>query len=346
MLAAYVTKLDGATPLDNLAVDDRPEPEPRAGWAVVKVEAAALNHHDIWSLRGVSSQPVTPPQILGCDAAGVVHSYGPERPGGTPDIGARVVCHAVIGCGECPACLAGRELHCRRLALLSEGPYQGTLAEYVQVPAGNLVPLPDQVSVSAAACLPTAYLTAYRMLFTRAALQPGMTVLVQGASGGLGSAAVLLARAAGVRVIAVARTPEKREQAVRLGAELAVAPDRDAVKAVLAHTGEGVDAVVESVGEPTWELSMRTLKPDGVIVVAGATGGANPPLQLARVYWRQLRVAGSTMGTRDELARLVDLVGTGAVTPLIDAEAPLSEARTLLGRMLDGEQHGKLVLRP
>lgn len=344
MLAAYVARLDGGAPFDNLEVGERPQPELRRGWALVRVHAAALNHHDLWTLRGVSSQPVSPPQTLGCDAAGVVEAYGPERPANTPDVGARVVCHSVIGCGQCAACRAGRELHCRRLALLSEGPYDGTLAEHVAVPAVNLVPLPDAVGFEAAACLPTAYLTAYRMLFTKAELRPGMTVLVHGAAGGLGSAAVLLARAAGVRVIAVARSEGKREWLRSLGAELAVAPDRDAAKAVLSHTGEGVDAVIESVGEPTWDLSMRALRPEGIIVVAGATGGGNPPLQLARVYWRQLRVAGSTMGTREELVRLVDMLASGALCPRVDLTAPLGEARALLQRMLEGEQRGKLVL--
>ena len=193
MLAAHVARLDSADPLENLGVGEVPEPTARPGWSIVRVEAASLNQHDLWTLRGRSSQPVRVGQILGCDAAGVVEAHGDGAPAGAPAPGTPVVVHSVVSCHECPACLEGDELLCSRVALLSEGDFGGTLAEKVAVPTVNLIPRPESLDAVAAACLPTAYLTAYRMLFTRAALRPGQSVLVQGASGGVATASILLA---------------------------------------------------------------------------------------------------------------------------------------------------------
>lgn len=347
MLAAYCASTEGDDPLANLAVGDPPAPRPRPGWALVRVAAAALNHHDLWTLRGRSSQPVRPPQILGSDAAGTVEEYGPDRPPQTPDPGTPVAVHAVVTCGVCPACREGEELNCRRFALLGEGEIAGAMAEFVEVPAGNLIALPAGMEMTDAACLPTAYLTAYRALFTRAALRPGSTVLVQGASGGVATATVLLARSTGIAVIVTSRDPAKREAALHLGAIAAVEPTRDAYKEVLRLTGGGgVDAVFETVGEPTWELSLRSVRAGGSVVVSGATAGANPPAQLARIFWRQLNVLGSTMGTRAELRRLVALCGETGLRPLVDRVLPLSRAAEAFSRLAAGEQVGKIVLTP
>jgi NADPH:quinone reductase-like Zn-dependent oxidoreductase len=346
MLAAYARATGGDDPVANLEVGEQPEPEARPGWAVLRVEAASLNHHDLWTLKGLSSHPITPPQILGCDAAGTIAAYGPDPPEQVPPAGSAVLAHAVIGCGRCPVCLAGEELFCTRLALLSDAPYPGTLAEFVAVPAANLIPRPEAISAAEAACLPTAYLTAYRMLFTRARLQPGHSVLVQGASGGVATAAILLARAAGVAVIATSRDPTKRRQAIDLGATAALAPDREALSEIQALSGGGVDAVIETVGEPTWELSVRSLRPGGAVVVAGATGGDRPPLQLRRIFWRQLAILGSTMGTRAELGRLVQFCLHSGVRPLIDRTFPLSRAAEAFAALAAGERRGKLVILP
>ena len=346
MLAAYCASTGGDDPLANLAVGELPLPEPPPGWALIRVEAASLNHHDLWTLRGRSSQPIRPPQVLGCDAAGVVEAYGPDRPPGAPEPATRVVVHSVITDGTCAACLDGEPLFCRNLALLSEGDNPGTHAEYTIAPAQNLVPLPESIDVEAAACLPTAYLTAYRMLFTRARLQPGSTVLIQGASGGVATAATLLARAAGITVVVTSRDDAKRAAALQLGAAAALAPDRDAVKAVQAMTGgRGADAVLETVGKPTWELSLRAVRPGGAVVVSGATGGDDPPAQLTRIYWRHIDVLGSTMGTLAEMGRLIRLVEATGMRPLIDRVLPLGDARLAYERMAAGEQQGKLVLR-
>jgi len=345
MLAAYAARTDRDNPLSALEVGERPMPEPPPGWALVRMGAASLNHHDLWTLRGVSSRTVSPPQILGCDVAGTVAGYGPDLPSDAPDEGTRVVAHSVIGCGQCEACRELEPLFCRDFGMFSEGEYQGTLAEYVPVPAGNLIPLPDAVSLDAAACLPTAYLTAYRMLFTRAEVRPGDTVLVHGATGGVATATILLARAAGVDVIATSRDAEKREVALSLGARAAVGIDRDASKQVQALTaGRGVDAVIETVGEATWEFSLRAVRIDGTIVVAGATSGFNPPAQLNRVYWRHTRILGSTMGTRAELLKLVAIVASATLAPLIGLTVPLTRAREAFEQLAAGERTGKLVV--
>jgi NADPH:quinone reductase-like Zn-dependent oxidoreductase len=345
MLAAFAARTDRDNPLAALEVGERPQPEPPPGWALLRVGAASLNHHDLWTLRGVSSRPVEPPQVLGCDVAGTVAGYGPERPPDAPREGTRVVAHSVIGCGACAACRDLEPLFCRDMSMLSEGPYQGSLAHYVPVPAANLLPLPDEVGFPEAACLPTAYLTAYRMLFTRAAVRPGDTVLVHGAGGGVATATILLARAAGVRTIATSRDEARRALALELGALAAVGTDREASKQVAALTeGRGVDAVVETVGEATWEFSLRAVRIDGTIVVAGATSGMNPPAQLNRVFWRHTRILGSTMGTRPELLKLVALAAAGRLQPLIGATFPLARARDAVEQLAAGKHRGKLVV--
>jgi len=350
MLAAYVATLEGDDWQAHLAVGDLPPPQPRPGWSLLRVEAAALNHHDLWTLRGRSSQPVKPPQILGCDVTGVVVEHWPSDGTASPDApapGTPVVADSVISCGHCPACTEGEDLLCRDLMLLGEGDIGGTFAELVAVPTRNLIPRPASLSAVAAACLPTAYLTAYRMLFGRAQLTPGATVLIQGAAGGVATAALLLARATGITAIATSRDEAKRDLALELGAVAAMAPDRETANAVKQLTGgRGVDAVIETVGEPTWDISVRAVRPGGSIVVAGATAGGDPPARLARIFWTQLNILGSTMGTLAELRRLVALAGWGAVEPLVDDVIPLADAERAVRRLAAGEQRGKLVLTP
>jgi NADPH:quinone reductase-like Zn-dependent oxidoreductase len=305
-------------PLAALVLGERDDPSPPPGWEVVEVRAAALNHHDVWTLRGVGIDPERLPIVLGCDAAGV-----------TAD-GREVVVHAVIADpdGE-DETLAGD------FSILSER-YDGTFAERVAVPARNLVDKPASLSFAEAACLPTAYLTAYRMLFTRGACRPGERILIQGAGGGVSTALILLARAAGLHVTVTSRDQDKLARAEDLGAHLGVASgDR------LPHR---VDAVMESVGEATWKHSLRALRPGGRIVCVGATSGMNPPADLARVFYRQLEVVGSTMGTKGELQRLITMLDATGVRPVIDDELALTDARDAFARMVDGELFGKLVL--
>ncbi|HKR99857.1 MAG TPA: zinc-binding dehydrogenase, partial [Candidatus Dormibacteraeota bacterium] len=236
---------------------------------------------------------------------------------------------------------------CRRTSLFSETPLDGTLAEFLELPVANLVPLPDAVGFREAACLPTAYLTAYHMLFSSARLVPGDTVLVQGASGGVATAAILLSRAAGVRVFATSRDESKRRLAEDLGAAATFEPVRESARAIFEATGgRGVDAVIETVGEPTWDLSLRAVRQEGTVVVAGATGGVNPPAQLNRIFWFRISVVGATMGSARELRRLVQLCADGSLRPLIGSVRALSDVAAGLREMAQGETRGKIVIEP
>ncbi len=318
MLAAYAARTDPEDPLSGLEIGDRPEPEVPEGWTSVAVRAAALNHHDLWSLRGVGLAPDRLPMILGCDAAGI------------DEEGNEVVVHAVI---SDPAWRGDETMDPRR-SLLSER-HPGTLAERVAVPRRNLVPKPAELSFEEAACLPTAWLTAYRMLFTRAALAPGATVLVQGAGGGVATAAIVLGAAGGLRVWATSRSEDKRERALQLGADAVFVPGT--------RLPERVDAVLETVGAATWSHSIKALRPGGTLVVSGATSGDATPAELTRIYFLQLSVVGSTMGTRDELERLVRFCAGRDIRPLIHATMPLGDARDGFAAMAGGDLFGKVV---
>lgn len=319
MFAVTAARIDADDPLAGLDLGDRGEPEPAEGWTTVTVRAAALNHHDVWTLRGVGISPDRLPIVLGCDAAG------------TDADGNEVVVHAVL---SDPAAGYGDETMDPGRSLLSER-YDGTFAQKVAVPRRNLVPKPAALSFAEAACLPTAYLTAYRMLFGRAGLQPGATVLVQGAGGGVATALILLGRAAGYRVWVTSRSQAKRDRALGLGAEQAFEAG--------ARLPERVDAVMETVGEATWAHSLRAVRPGGTIVISGATSGSAPPADLTRVFFLQLSVVGSTMGSRDQLARLLQFCEQTGVRPLIDRVMPLADARDGFAAMIAGDIFGKIV---
>ncbi len=322
MLAVTAARIDADDPLSGLEIGERPGLVPPAGWATVTVRAASLNHHDVWTLRGVGVDPGRLPIVLGCDAAGV------------DEDGNEVVVHAVIGDPEAGG---GDETLDPKRSLLSER-HDGTFAQQVTVPRRNLVPKPAALSFAEAACLPTAYLTAYRMLFSRSGLEPGATVLVQGAGGGVATALILLGRAAGYRIWATSRSEAKQQRALKLGADQAFPAG--------ARLPERVDAVMETVGEATWAHSLRSLRPGGRIVVCGATSGPVPPADLTRVFFLQLSVVGSTMGSRDQLARLARFCEQTGVRPLIDRVLPLSEARAGIAAMIAGEVFGKVVFTP
>ncbi|WP_239312185.1 MULTISPECIES: zinc-binding dehydrogenase [unclassified Frankia] len=322
MLAVAAVSQSSADPLAGLAVGERPEPSVPDGWTTVAVRAAALNHHDLFSLRGVGLPADRLPMILGCDAAGVSAD------------GEDVIVHAVVGD---PAAGGGDETLDPRRSLLSEL-YPGTLAEVVAVPRRNLVPKPASLSFAEAACLPTAWLTAYRMIVNRAGLPSagGGTLLVQGAGGGVSTAAIMIGKAAGHTVFVTSRDASKRAQAMKLGA--------DEVFEAGARLPVKMDAVIETVGAATWEHSVRALRPGGRIVCAGATSGANPPAELNRIFFLQLSVIGSTMGTRDELADLATLVDRAGLRPPIADVRPLADARASFVKLVRGEVFGKLVL--
>ncbi|MBT2231320.1 MULTISPECIES: zinc-binding dehydrogenase [unclassified Nonomuraea] len=315
MFAVTATQTDPDNPLAGLTLGEHPEPQVPDGWTTVTVRATALNHHDLWTLKGVGIRQDRLPIVLGCDAAGVDAD------------GNEVIVHAVIGSG------ADETLDPKR-SLLSEV-HDGTFAERVAVPRRNLVPKPAALTFEEAACLPTAWLTAYRMLFDKAGLEPGSTVLVQGAGGGVATALIALGRAGGYRVWATSRSAAKREQAVKLGADQVFEPG--------ARLPERVDAVMETVGQATWDHSLKSLKPGGRIVVCGATSGAVPPADLNRVFFLQLSVIGSTMGTRDQLQRLAVFLEQTGLRPVIDRTMPLSDARDGFAALAEGDIFGKIV---
>jgi NADPH:quinone reductase-like Zn-dependent oxidoreductase len=322
MFAVYAARVAAENPLAGLETGERPDPEPPAGWATVTVKAAALNHHDVWSLRGVGLAADKLPMILGCDAAGI------------DEDGNEVVVHGVIGDANAGG---GDETLDPRRSLLSER-YQGAFAEKVAVPKSNLIPKPAALSFEEAACLPTAYLTAYKMLFDKSGAQPGSTILVQGASGGVATALILLGRAAGYRIWVTSRSEAKCDAAVKLGADQAFPTG--------ARLPERVDVVMETVGQATWSHSVRSLKPGGRIVISGATSGDVPPADLTRVFFTQLSIVGSTMGTRDQLRRLLSFCTQTGTRPLIDRVIPLADARDGFAAMIDGTHNGKIVFTP
>ncbi len=319
MFAVYAEKFSTDDPLSGLAVGERPDPEVPDGWITVTVKAAALNHHDLWSLRGVGLREDALPMILGCDAAGF------------DEDGNEVLIHAVIS----DPTWRGDETADPRRSLLSER-YQGTFADRVAVPRANLVPLPSSLSFAEAACLPTAWLTAYRMLFVQGGLKPGQTVLVQGAGGGVATALITLARAGGLQVYATSRDEAKRARALEIGAH--------ATYETGARLPDRVDAVMETVGAATWTHSLRSLRPGGTLVISGATSGPNPDsTELNRIFFLQLRVIGSTMGTSGELAQLVSFLDATGTKPLIDRTLPMTDAREGFAAMNDGDVFGKIV---
>ncbi len=319
MFAVYAESFDNDDPLAGLVVGERPDPEVPDGWTTVEVKAASLNHHDLWSLRGVGLKEDRLPMILGCDAAGL------------DEDGNEVVVHAVIN----DPSWTGEETLDPKRSLLSER-YQGTLAAKVAVPRRNVVPKPAGLSFEEAACLPTAWLTAYRMLFSQGRLKPGDSVLVQGAGGGVATALITLARAGGLRVFATSRDESKRSRALELGAH-------DVFESG-ARLPMKVDAVMETVGRATWSHSIRALRPGGRIVVSGTTSGPNvDDAELTRIFFLQLEVIGSTMGSSTELASLVSLLDASGARPLIDRTLPMEQAKDGFAAMKDGDLFGKIV---
>ena len=322
MFAVYADSFaaaDSDDPFSGLVVGERPDPEVPEGWTRVTVKAASLNHHDLWSLQGVGLREEALPMILGCDAAGY------------DEAGNEVVVHSVIA----DPAWRGDETFDPKRSLLSER-HQGTFADSVVVPTVNVVPKPASLSFEEAACLPTAWLTAYRMLFSQGDLKPGETVLVQGAGGGVATALITLARAAGLKVLATSRDEAKRAKALELGAHEAYESG--------ARLPVKVDAVMETVGRATWSHSIRALRPGGRIVISGTTSGPRlDDAELTRIFFLQLSVIGSTMGTRAELASLVTMLDATGARPLIDRTMPMADAREGFAAMAGGDIFGKVV---
>jgi NADPH:quinone reductase-like Zn-dependent oxidoreductase len=301
-----------------LRYEDAPDPEPGPDEVLIQLRAASLNRLDLWVRQGLPSVPK--PRILGADGAGI------------DSAGRRVVINPGVEHGE-------------QISVIGEHT-DGTHAEQIAVPASNVYELPDNISFEEAAAFPLVFETVYRMLVTRAGLAEGEWVLVWGAGSGIGSAALVLAKALGANVVATSSSDEKLATASELGAD-AVVNHRtgDVVKGVKEATGgPGVDVVVEHVGEATWQQTLQAVRPRGRIAVCGATSGPNPPAALHRVWWKQLTILGSTMGTKQDFEGAYELVRSGKAKPVVDSVFPLSDARAAHERMESGEQFGKIVL--
>lgn len=325
-------------------IEEVPRPEPGAGEVRLRVRAAAMNHLDLWVRRGIGIE-TTMPHIGGTDIAGEVDALGEGVEAIEP--GARVVVNPSLWCGRCEACIRGEHSLCARYRILGEHT-DGGFAEYVVVPAANVYRLPDSVSFETAAALPISYQTAWRALVSRAALRPGEDVLVIGASGGTAIAAVQLAKYMGARVFAVTAGTANVERLRALGAD--VVYDREAVdfsRELWRDTAKrGVDVVVENVGEPTWEGSLRSLTRGGRLVTYGATAGPRPTIDLRLIFWKQLQIIGTTMASRAEFEAMLRVALRGELRPVIDRVLPLDAAAEAHARLEAGEHFGKIVLVP
>jgi NADPH:quinone reductase-like Zn-dependent oxidoreductase len=302
-----------------LRYEDAPDPEPGPGEVLVRLRAASLNHLDLWIRKGLPSVPK--PRILGADGAGI-----------REDTGERVVINPGLGHGE-------------RITVIGEH-MDGTHAELIAVPETNVYPLPDELSFEEAAAFPLVFETAYRLLVTKAQLQEGEWVLLWGIGSGVASAGLAIAKALGARALVTSLSDEKLERARELGADATVNHATGDVAATVkeATGGQGVDVVLEHVGEATWQTSLQSARAGGRIAVCGATSGPNPPAALHRIWWKQLTIYGSTMGTKADFEGAYELIKSGRAKPVVDSTFPLSEARAAHERMEAGEQFGKIVL--
>ena len=332
--------------IGSLELLDLPEPAIAAPDEVlIRVRSAALNHLDLFLTEGVKGITVPFPHIVGTDGAGVVEGIGSAVT--TLSLGDRVTINPGISCGKCPQCRAGEEPFCRHFEILGEH-RAGTAADLVVVPERNVWKIPDRMPWDIAAAFPLSTLTAWRMLATRARLQPGETVLIWGIGGGVSLAALQIAKHLGARVIATSSSERKLAKARELGADVAFnhveqTPDQIA-REVRKLTVAGADVVVDSVGEKTWEASLKALRPGGRLVTCGATTGPIVSLDIRRLFWFQWSLLGSTMGSRAEFTQIMVLANSGALLPVVDSVVPLEQGASAYERMARGDQLGKLVI--
>ncbi|MDX1534374.1 MAG: zinc-binding dehydrogenase [Thermoplasmata archaeon] len=328
-----------------LAYRDLPDPEIGEDEVLVRLEASALNRLDLFVREGWPSLRLTFPHVLGADGAGVVEAVGKAVDG--TDVGTRVVVDPSLPCGICAFCRRGEEVLCVEYRILGEH-VDGTYAELVGVPEANVLPLPDGIPLEPSAAAPLTFMTAWRLLVTRAAVRPGETVLVLGAGGGVASAAIQIARHAGARVIATTSTKEKVERARQIGADEVINYREEPFERVAWELSgkKGVDVVVDCVGEATWKGSIRSLAKNGRLVTCGATTGPMGETDLRYIFWRQLQILGSTMANRAEFREVMRLIWEGQLTPVVDRTFPLRDARAAQEYLERGEQFGKVLLRP
>ena len=324
MLAARIHE-DGGPEV--VVVEEAPDPVAGQGEVLLRLRAASLNHLDVWVRRGLPSVPK--PRILGADGAGIVEALGDGVTGFA--VGDRVVLNPGL-------------VHGDRVTVVGEH-FDGTHAELIAIAAEQVFHLDDGISFETAAAFPLVFETAYRMLVTREAMREGEWALIWGIGGGVATAAFEICQAFGVHTIVTSGSPEKLASAREWGADVVVNHhEEDVVQAVKEATGKGVDVVVETVGEATWARSLAAVRPFGRVVVCGATTGPNPPAQLHRLWWKQLTLLGSTMGTREDFLGAYELVRAGRVRVHVDSVYPLADAAAAHARLESGEQLGKIVL--
>ena len=325
-----------------LVLRDRPTPVRRPGEALLRVHAAGLNRVDLYMRDDGTGITHTLPQVLGVEAAGVIAEADPAS-GLVP--GQKAILYSTAFCGVCRYCRAGDQPLCLRARLMGEH-RDGGFAEYVAMPEACFFPLPESADLVGAGALTVAYLTAWRMLFGKRAVQPGESVLVVGIGGGVAVASLQLALLAGARVFVTSSSDAKIEQARALGASGGVnyRSEKVAPRILELTGGEGVDMVIDSVGEASWGDSLRALRRGGRLVTCGATTGSNPPAEIQRLFIRQLEIYGSTGGSLEEFRRLVALFAQGAIKPVIDRCYPLDDVHAAFDRLARGEQFGKVVL--
>jgi NADPH:quinone reductase-like Zn-dependent oxidoreductase len=341
MKALTLTALGG---LENLRVQEVPNPRlAAADQVLVRVHAAALNRLDLFVLGGLPGVSYQFPHIMGADGAGVIEAAGPEVTGFKP--GDRVMINPGLSCGHCDFCLEGEQSLCDEYRLYGEH-VPGTLADYVVVPERNLARVPDAMPWDKAAAFSLAALTAWRMLVTRAAVRAGETVLIWGIGGGVSLAAMQIAKYHGARVVVTSSSDEKLASARALGADVTVNhATSDVPREIRQLTGRrGVDIVVDSVGERTWEKSLRCLGRLGRLVTCGATTGPMCVTDVRKLFWYQWSILGSTMGSHEDYRRVTALAGEGQLWPVVDQVMPLSQGPRAFELLQGGAQMGKLVI--
>jgi NADPH:quinone reductase-like Zn-dependent oxidoreductase len=342
MKAAVIREHGG---LDLVKVEQVPEPEPAENEVILDVRSAGLNHLDIWVRKGRSGLKLSEPHILGSDAAGIVVAVGAKV--STVTVGDEVILNPGLSCGRCEYCNRGEQSECTSFGIVGLST-QGTFAERVAVPARNVFPKPSHMSSNEAGAFVLAYLTAWRMLMTRAQLKPGQTVLIHGIGGGVALCALQLAKLAGAEVIVTSSSDEKLNRAVKIGADhkinyRAVDDVAQCVKDIT--SGTGVDIVIDTPGAATWPIDFSAVRRGGKIVICGVTSDAEAVTNLRALYWNQLTIMGSTMGSNEDFRQMINAVTTAKLRPVIDSVSPLENVTDAMGRMEAAEQFGKIVLQ-
>jgi NADPH:quinone reductase-like Zn-dependent oxidoreductase len=331
--------------LDRVRIEQVSAPEPTEDEVVLNVHSAGLNHLDIWVRKGRPGLKIAMPHILGSDAAGVVTDVGANVK--NINIGDEVILNPGLSCGCCEYCNRGEQSECASFEIVGMA-RQGTFAEKIAVPFYNVLPKPAHMNFDEAGAFALSYLTAWRMLMTRARLKPGQTVLIHGVGGGVALSALQLAKLAGAEVIVTSSSDEKLTRAIQLGAEHTINYRKvdDVAQCVRDVTsGRGVDIVIDTVGAATWSIDFSAVCRGGKIVLCGVTSGPQAPTNLQILYWNQLTILGSTMGSDKDFRQMLKAVTAAKLKPVIDSVIPLAEVKDAMGKMEEGKQFGKIVLK-